>query len=428
MALETAEVFGLRTTISDHSYVDRGNLDSEILRLAKRDGHIALKGESKSGKSWLRQKSFPEAVVVQCRIDHSIEKIYTDILRGLGVTRVLMGEIGRREMSFSASTDFAMGLINKAAAKIGLEARKVDEKSFTEIGGGADDLPFIVEIIKGAGKKIVIEDFHYLNEECREALAQDLKALWDFGVYFIIVGIWRHMNYLTYLNPDLTGRMTEISVSWTKKDLSESLIKGAKALNCEVPPEIVNNLVEDSYGNIGVLQSLALHLFDAFHIERWQEVKRMLSGNAQVDTAGMVFANQLEAVYKNFAERVSNGIRKRKNSTKIYAHAMWTIFELPDEVLLDGAPCDLIFEESHKRESRIQKSNLRSVLRKFDELQVDSHGKGLILTFDEGNDVILVVDRTVLFFRKYRTYPWPWENIAKDEQDGQIEAGFGAQE
>jgi len=285
-----------------------------------------------------------------------------------------------------------------------------------------------VEIIKSSGKKVVIEDFHYLNEACRASLAQDLKALWDFGVYFIIVGIWRHMNYLTYLNPDLTGRMTEISVIWTKDDLAESLLKGASALNCEVPIRIVNNLVDDSYGNIGVLQSLALHLFDAFKIDGWREERRVLSGSAQVDLAGMVFANQLEAVYKNFAERVSNGIRQRKNSTRIYAHAMWTIFELPDDVLLDGASCDLIFELSHKRERRIQKGNLRSVLRKFDELQVDTHGKGLILTFDEGNDAVLVVDRTVLFFRKYRTYPWPWETIAKDERDGQIEVGFAAQE
>ena len=118
----------MRTTISDHSYVDRGNLDSEILRLSQRDGHIALKGESKSGKSWLRQKSFPDAIVVQCRIDHTIEKIYTDILRGLGVTRVSMGAIGRQDISFSASTDFAAGLIFKAAAKIGIDVRKVKKK------------------------------------------------------------------------------------------------------------------------------------------------------------------------------------------------------------------------------------------------------------------------------------------------------------
>lgn len=103
---------------------------------------------------------------------------------------------------------------------------------------------------------------------------------------------------------------------------------------------------------------------------------------------------------------------------------MWTIFDLDDETLLEGATCDKIFEISKKREDRIQKGNLRAILRKFDELQVDSTGKGLILTFDEGNDAILVVDRTVLFFRKYQTFPWPWNTLANEIEENQAEIGF----
>lgn len=95
-------------------------------------------------------------------------------------------------------------------------------------------------------------------------------------------------------------------------------------------------------------------------------------------------------------------------------------------MLLNGAACDEIFRVANARESRIQKGNLRAVLRKFDELQVDEYGKGLVLTFDEGNDVILVVDRTVLFFRRYRTHPWPWELLAHGDEVQQGDIGFSS--
>lgn len=52
------DVFGISARILEDSYVDRGELDSEIRKYLSRDTHIALRGESKCGKSWLRQKIY----------------------------------------------------------------------------------------------------------------------------------------------------------------------------------------------------------------------------------------------------------------------------------------------------------------------------------------------------------------------------------
>lgn len=290
MPLRTSEVFGLRTKLSDYSYVDRGNLDSQVARLATRDQHIALKGESKSGKSWLRQRAFPDAVVVQCRIDHTLDKIYTDVLRELGISRIKTGELSGREITFGASAEASGGLLATAAARLGIDYRNQGQKTFVEIGGGADDLPFVVEIVKNSGRKVVIEDFFYLDDECRAALAQDLKALWDLGVYIVIVGIWRHMNYLTYLNPDLSGRMTEVSLYWSNDDLASSLLKGAESLNCSVADALVARLVQDSYGNIGLLQSLALAFFEESGVEAFQEDPKTLADPSNAEAAEMIFA------------------------------------------------------------------------------------------------------------------------------------------
>ena len=83
--MKTNEVFGVSQTVNLNSYVDRAQLDKRFARLLNRDVHIALKGASKSGKSWLRQKVLSNANVVQCRFGHTIEDIYSEALGNLGM-------------------------------------------------------------------------------------------------------------------------------------------------------------------------------------------------------------------------------------------------------------------------------------------------------------------------------------------------------
>ena len=67
------------------------------------------------------------------------------------------------------------------------------------------------------------------------------------------------------------------------------------------------------------------------------------------------------------------------------------------------------------------KGNLKTILKKFKELQIDDRGKGVILSYDEPTDSIIVVDRGLLFYRKYTTRKWPWEEIALEA----LEKGSG---
>ena len=82
---KTKDVFGMSNTILSDSYVDRGRLDNDLQRLLQRTTHVALRGESKCGKSWLRQKNLPDAIIVQCRLNKSVNDIYIDILSQLEI-------------------------------------------------------------------------------------------------------------------------------------------------------------------------------------------------------------------------------------------------------------------------------------------------------------------------------------------------------
>ena len=90
---------------------------------------------------------------------------------------------------------------------------------------------------------------------------------------------------------------------------------------------------------------------------------------------------------------------------------------------MKGLSLDYIYDTAHERQQRIQKGNLRKVLEKFEELQIDSEGRGLVLSYNEATSDVTVVDRQLLLYRRYATVKWPWEDMVREaDTTGQ---GFG---
>src|SRR5690348_9940974 len=81
------QVFGISTSIPRYTYVDRLGLDERFSYLLGTDRHIVIYGPSKQGKTILRKKILAEdkCVVVPCRPDWTVEHIYQEILRQLGL-------------------------------------------------------------------------------------------------------------------------------------------------------------------------------------------------------------------------------------------------------------------------------------------------------------------------------------------------------
>lgn len=418
MKKQTHEVFGISPTILADSYVDRGNLDKEISRKLRRPIHLALRGESKCGKSWLRQKNIPNAIVVQCRLKTTVLDIYIDILSQLGISLVLeRTEKDTIKGVMEGSAAGGIGLIAKLKVKFGLETSEEEVIKKGNVGQDINDLRFIAEIINEAGRKIVIEDFHYLNTRERQIFAYDLKALWDYGCFFVIIGVWTKTNLLIYLNSDLGSRIEEIPISWSRADLEQVIISGSETLKVKFSDHIKRCILDDCYGNVGILQQLALNILDETGIDEECTTLTMLDDQEKFVDAAMKYAEQLNSRYQKFAKDISSGIRKRTETTGIYAHAMAVIMDSSDKELIQGLELDTIFKIASRRQSRILKGNLRTVLQKIEELQVDSDDRGLVLSYNDATDEVTAIDRTILIYRKYVTIKWPWEDLINEAKD-----------
>jgi hypothetical protein len=422
----TSEVFGISHTVLPDSYVDRGALDQQLKTLLGRPNHIALRGESKCGKSWLRQQTVSNAITVQCRLDRGVHDLYIDALSQLGIKLVLDDtKSGKISGHVKAEASIGEGLIAKvlgatATGKAGIEGERGTGTTLKPVGQDVSDLRFVADLLKASGRRLVIEDFHYLSVKERQKFAFDLKALWDYGVFVMIIGVWSQNNMLIFLNPDLTGRIEEIPIYWSGEDLRRVLKKGGDALNLDFSEEVAAACVEDCYGNVGILQALTLKTLDALGIQETMSDKTVIDRLQALETAALQYAEQLNSLYQQFAKRVSGGIRTRQDSTGIYAYAMSVILDAPDDLALRSLSLDYIFQKAHARESRIQKGNLRTVLEKFEQLQVDDEGRGLVLAYNEAEAEISVVDRQLLLYRKYCTVKWPWEDLiaeAKTHKD-----------
>lgn len=416
--LRADQVFGISNTILPESYIDRGNLDESLKSLLRKSKHIALRGESKSGKSWLRQQMLPDAIVVQCRLEKKTTDIYVDILSQLGIKLEIESNIGTKiSGKISAVAEFGSSLLAKCGLKAAIEDESSGDKTFRTVGHDVNDLNFVAKIIIQSGRRIVIEDFHYLSMAERKYFAFDLKALWDYGLFLVIIGIWSQNNMLLALNSDLSNRVEELSISWQPNDLEKVLEKGSKALNLTFATDYIRRAVADSFGNVGILQTLAIKSLEYLNIiAREQETTRLIHLNA-LEAAALDYAEQLESMYQTFASNVAKGIRKQKVATGIYAHAMSAIIEASDEDLIRGLSRDKIFSISSARQPRIQKGNLHSVLCKFDSLQVDDAGRNLVITYNPSTKNVTIVDKQLLFYRKYCTATWPWEDMIQEVVD-----------
>jgi hypothetical protein len=411
------EVFGVSASIPQYTYVDRSGLDNRFKYSLQRDAHIVLHGGSKQGKTVLRRANLPEArsIVVQCRASTTCDNIYEQILAEIGVpvpsstsdSSSKSGEVGAKA---GASIGFPL-FGAKASVSATDTAASASSTTSQIVGSGPGNLAFVSRAILDSGRRPIIEDFHYMPEDEKRKLAFDLKALWDMRSFFIVVGIWAEQNLLPYYNGDLSGRIDEIDVQWSNPELEQVLSKGEDALNIIIAAEIRNQMVADASQNVGLLQRIAEKL--CIHCSIFATVgdgAYITSDNQEsLDRCRGEICSEEASRYRQFADALSRGFKSSEESElKVYQNIARVCIDASDHDLREGLHYDTVYERVSNLNDRIRRSDLTAALQRLNRLQQDRQVSPLVLSYNEKSRYVQLVDRELLFYRKYGNPVWPW--------------------
>jgi hypothetical protein len=413
------EVFGIAASVPKHTYVDRAGLDRKFTYLVGQDRHLVIHGASKQGKTVLRKKNLPEnkCLIVQCGANSTRDRIYLEILRQLETeipTEISKSLTLGAEVKGKASGKLNLHLVASSEAEIEAEGsiERGSETVLKPVGIDPGSIGYVAQEIKISGKRVIIEDFHYLPEQEKINLAFDLKAFWDSQVFFIIIGIWADQNLLTYYNGDLSGRIEEIDIRWTVEELEKVLQQGETALNIGFEHKIKQEILEDANENVGLLQRIAEKYCYEVGVDESNRKMKIVDDRDSLKKCRDMICVEESVRYRLFDDVVSRGLRDSGQSElKVYQRVVRVCVEASNLELRDGINRADLLNRIQAYESRIRLSDLSAALNKIDRLQANRSISPLVLSYNPNTQKIQLVDREFLFYRKYGNPSWSWQQV-----------------
>lgn len=389
------------------SYVSRHSVDDRFVTDLTRKKHIVLSGSSKQGKSSVRKSCLkPEdAIVVQCGRDTLKPALYEMILKQAKITttvseqKTLKGEF---KLTAEIKVEGKIPLLASGETTGGGEGGLSYEqqqavKQFDVDPSDPNDIARIL-IEASFNKFIILEDFHYLDEEVQQSLAFDLKVFYEVSnLVFIIVGVWLESNRLTMYNGDLAGRISPINADeWAPQQLNEVIVTGEKLLNICFSDSLKAAIVDGCQGNVGVLQEVCHRVCSSAGVYKTSDALILIDTLELAHLALKDIAQSEGGRYKTFLSKFSLGLGATE--LEIYKWIAWAAVTSKPAALRSGLAPRIIFQMIKKvhPSDTLQQNNVSQALERVLKVQAKHKLQPLIFDFSDGE--LKVVDGNFLVY------------------------------
>ncbi|HKV76577.1 MAG TPA: hypothetical protein VJP02_00460 [Candidatus Sulfotelmatobacter sp.] len=414
------EVFGV-SAAPVLSYVTRLDVDGKFQEALGSDKQVVVYGASKQGKTSLVSKYLPygKNIVVRLTPVMTTQDIYHAVLRDLGIKIKVAGKSAQeREMSAEAGIKFTAMIPffgkGSAEAKGGATAGQREEEQFEEVPFNLALAQDVSELIKraGSGQFIILENFHYLDEERQKQFAFDLRTFQEVGIRFVILGVWREKNRLAQYDGDLLDRIVEIPVEpWVENDFRRVAETGAEKLNIQFAPIVVNSCIESSFSSVGVFQELLKEVCRRSGVTEYRHVKESINDGelvkAATNTKGEEYGSRHQRALESIAAGYSTaGHTEREGNVPLFLpyYLVKTILEAGYPGIANGMPRNVIqdaIKRMHHRGEDVRPSDMSNLLYNLANLQAAKKISPPIIDFDRNTKQLQVVDSTFYFFLKF---------------------------
>lgn len=419
MSTKLDEVFGVSTGPLK-SYISREHVDDRFVEALESDKQVVVYGASKQGKTALVSKYLPydKHVVVALTPGTQVVDIYAAMLRRLGI-RLKTAEAStaksETKVSFGTRVKAFVPFLGGGEAEAGGEvaAGSGKEEHYEEVPINLElpaDVASLLERRK-ARTIVILENFHYLDDERQQALAFDLRAFQELNVQFIVLGVWREKNRLAQFNGDLLDRVIEVPVEpWKMKEFERVAQTGAEHLNIRIAPEVVEACSHASFSSIGVFQELLKHICLGAGVEE------AVAGNAKtigdlslVDDAVSAKAQDYAARHQRALESIaagnlSSGMKDGKTPLFLPYYLVKVLLDAGYEGVATGLKRKEIHERiqaMHHRAEDVRGSDMSNLLHNLAKTQANKKVSPPIVDYDRSSKRLQVVDSTFYFFLKH---------------------------
>lgn len=416
--MKTTDVFGVSNEQVE-SYIERAEVDAKFIDGLARNKHIIVFGASKQGKTALTNKHLKESqfIRVNCAPQTATIDIYKSILRQLDVdfeedrTEKRTSELDAK-ISLKARVKIPFLGGGEAGAEAGgkdISGKEIKYKAIEYNLALPQDVSEVLNAINFR-KRIILENFHYLNDDIQKELAFHLRIFEDSNILFIVLGIWREKNRLAQFNGDLQDRLIEIPVEpWTSVDFKRVAKSGCELLKISFDT-IIDDLIKDSFDSIGVFQELCKETCLAAGVY-----------DTQKDMVNLVTAQLSVAKEKKFDDYSGRHIRsiesfvqqKAKSSEEVPLYLAYYfikfLFSMDFSDIEAGIKRSVIHDgikKIHHRPDDVRSSDMSYFLHNITSSQISKNIIPPLFDYDMSTRTLKVIDSTLYFFLR---------NVNKDE-------------
>lgn len=410
--MKVNEVYGVSNQMIE-TYIERKEVDYLFLEGLQRRKHIIIYGASKQGKTSLTNKHLTENdyVKVNCSTGTSIIDIYKSILRQLNIEI-----LDTKEENNNIGGDAAIGV--KAKLKIPIlgsfdtcgsfsgkksTGHKNTYRTVEYNLALAQDISELLFSLKFS-KRIILENFHYLQEDVQQQLAFDLRIFEDYNILFIILGIWRERNRLSQYNGDLVDRVIEIPVEpWKADDLKKIVNTGLPLSNVSFE-NVVDKIISSCFDSVGVFQEICKESCYTAGVHETSETLIYIDHN-NIDDAIKKKLEDYSSRHIRCLESFIEQVAKSSNEVPLYIpyYFIKVLLNEPFDEINKGLKRKYLHEkikEIHHRPDDVRASDMGYFLKTLVQNQLKKKISPPIFDYDLSTRSVKIIDSTFYFFLK----------------------------
>lgn len=269
----STEVF-VPGTYPVHTYNDRlsTSLREEVTKFITKGGGecLVVHGASKTGKTVLIERWLPPTSAIWIKGDEisSVEDLYRRVIDDLGLfVDVAVSAGATEDVKMAGGAEAGLSAVLKFRLDLELQS---GEQRGSVLSRSSMPVSVVKEQLRRKPVPIVIDDFHFIDEELRLAVARAVKDLARITRVVMIAIPHAAFDPLKKLQ-DLDWRVRDLEVTkWKPEELAQIAAEGFSLLAIEDPGAVIGKrLADESRGAPAIMQVLCLEYVTEV-LELWQ--------------------------------------------------------------------------------------------------------------------------------------------------------------